>query len=128
MYSTLGVPSGAIGWVYGPQSGTDWVTSTLIVPLNGLAITTPRSQSACAGPGFAAVRLRRRGHTPARSGRAPADDTGRRPGRFWLPREYGASPTPGEDRGAPRRLAAAAPGGTAHTGERGRSAVCRSAA
>jgi hypothetical protein len=28
--------------VYGPQSGTDWVTSTLIVPLNGFAITTPR--------------------------------------------------------------------------------------
>src|SRR5580693_2986898 len=39
MYSTLGVPSGAIGWVYGPQSGTDCVTSTLITPLNGLGIS-----------------------------------------------------------------------------------------
>ncbi len=38
MYTTLGVPSGAIGWVYGPQSGTDSVTSTLTTPLNGLAI------------------------------------------------------------------------------------------
>jgi hypothetical protein len=27
--------------VYGSQSGTDWVTSTLITPRNGLAVTTP---------------------------------------------------------------------------------------
>ena len=28
---------------------------------------------------------------------------GRRPARFWLPREHGASPTPGEDRAGSRR-------------------------
>src|SRR3954454_16782768 len=35
-YRTLGAPSGAIGWTYGPQSGTDAVTSTFTMPLNGL--------------------------------------------------------------------------------------------
>jgi hypothetical protein len=38
MYNTLAVPSGAIGCVYGSQSGTESVISTLTTPLNGLPI------------------------------------------------------------------------------------------
>src|SRR3954466_14263000 len=39
MYSTFGVPSGAITCAYGSQSGTESLISTLIVPLKGLPIT-----------------------------------------------------------------------------------------
>jgi hypothetical protein len=45
MYSTFGVPSGAIGCVYGSQSGTACVTSTLITPRNGFAITAPHAKA-----------------------------------------------------------------------------------
>ena len=38
MYRTLGAPSGAIGWRYGSQSGTESLMSTLTTPRNGAAI------------------------------------------------------------------------------------------
>jgi hypothetical protein len=74
-FSTLGVPSGAIGWVYGPQSGTDMVTSTLIVPLNGFATTTPLSRINLRPTWTSSGQAPPPGRTPARSERAPADDT-----------------------------------------------------
>ena len=36
-YRTLGAPAGAIGWVYGAQSGVESLMSMLTVPLNGFA-------------------------------------------------------------------------------------------
>jgi hypothetical protein len=33
--------------VYGSQSGTDCVTSTLMTPRNGFVITTPHTYAAC---------------------------------------------------------------------------------
>ena len=41
MYTTFGAPSGAFGGSNGAQSGTESRMSTLMVPLNGFAITTP---------------------------------------------------------------------------------------
>ena len=35
MYRMFGAPSGAIGWVYGPQSGTESLMSMLTTPRNG---------------------------------------------------------------------------------------------
>src|SRR5215471_19569607 len=50
MYSTFGAPSGAIGCVYGSQSGTESRMSVLIVPRNGLLISPPQSASATSQP------------------------------------------------------------------------------
>src|SRR4029077_19805674 len=36
MYRMFGAPSGAIGWAYGPQSGTESLMSILTTPWNGL--------------------------------------------------------------------------------------------
>jgi hypothetical protein len=41
MYSTLGAPSGASGWAYGAQSGTESLMSMLIRPLNEPRIVVP---------------------------------------------------------------------------------------
>src|SRR5262245_2488027 len=38
MYRTLGAPSGATGWRYGSQSGTESRMSRLMTPLNAVAI------------------------------------------------------------------------------------------
>src|SRR5215471_15718877 len=40
-YTTFGAPSGAIGCVYGPQSGTDSVMSTFTTPSNGFDTPAP---------------------------------------------------------------------------------------
>jgi hypothetical protein len=41
----FGEPSGARGGMYGSQSGTESRTSTLIFPLNGSGIVSPRMGS-----------------------------------------------------------------------------------
>src|ERR1700733_13945248 len=45
MYTTLGAPAGAWGGSNGVQSGSESRMSTLMVPLNGFAIKTPRLSS-----------------------------------------------------------------------------------
>src|SRR5208282_6907940 len=44
MNRTFGAPAGAFGCSYGSQSGVEWRTSTLIVPLNGLLIVPPHDR------------------------------------------------------------------------------------
>src|SRR5580698_129609 len=58
MYTTLGAPAGAWGGSNGVQSGAESRMSTLIVPLNGLAMKTPRWSGAPRGvAGWAASPL-----------------------------------------------------------------------
>src|SRR4029077_20890370 len=79
MYKTLGVPSGAIGCVYGSQSGTDCVTSTLITPRNGFAIAAPPALATSLDRATLAARPGERRHPergkgrPRRSARDPGD-------------------------------------------------------
>src|SRR4029077_3159116 len=80
----------------------DWVTSTLIVPLNGFALTTPISPISFPRAWISSGQAPAPGHTPVRSGVHGLMTPGRHPCRLWLPREHSGSPPLGEDRGVLR--------------------------
>src|SRR3954451_7716305 len=95
---TLGEPSGARGGMYGSQSGTESRTSTLIFPLNGSGIVSPRMARGDAARGDAMNATGERSSPVSGDAGSPARPRGsRRGGHDQGPRE-------GHDLGAGRGL------------------------